>query len=95
MVNIHSGVVMSSQVGVHPSICLCTFQIQHIKVQKVSLHLYNYSVCLCVLVTYGLQEHRCLDVVVVEHTQLCTAVDNTWATEERPKIRWRNGVQQL
>lgn len=36
--------------------------------------------------TYSLQEHRCLDVVVVDHTELGIIVDDVGATKEIPEM---------
>lgn len=36
--------------------------------------------------TYSLQEHRCLDVVVVDHTELGIVVDDVGATKEIPEM---------
>lgn len=53
------------------------------------------SFCVFVCGTYSLQEHWCLVIVVVDHTELCIIIDNIRATEEISKSWWRHGVHQL
>lgn len=61
----------------------------------ISSQCVGISLCVCECGTYDLQERLYLDVVVVEHTELCVIVNNIRATEEIPHSWRRHGVHQL
>lgn len=57
--------------------------------------------CLCgflyglICRTYSLQERWCLDIIIVEHAEICVTVHNIVATEKISNIWWGHRVQQL